>query len=145
MKLKSISLFLLLAVSMVLLVSCWTARSDGEPAPTSTTALKQAASTSWASKDAADHVGARGTICGPVVDTRYATSSNGKPTFLNFDRAYPDHTMVVVIWGSDRGAFPSNPQTYYKEKDVCATGLIESYKGKPEIVARDGDQLEIQR
>ena len=46
---------------------------------------------------------------------------------------------------SDRGAFPSNPQTYYKGKDVCATGLIESYKGKPEIIARDGDQLEIQR
>jgi len=149
MKLKSISLFLLLAVSMVLLVSCWTARSDGEPAPTPTAALtsapKQAASTSWSSKDAADHVGERGTICGPVVDTRYATASNGKPTFLNFDRAYPKHIMVVVIWGSDRGAFPSNPQTYYKGKDVCATGLIESYKGKPEIVARNGDQLEIQR
>ncbi len=95
--------------------------------------------------DAANHVGERGTLCGPVVDTRYATGSNGKPTFLNFDRDYPDHTLVVVIWGSDRGALPSNPQTYYKGKEVCATGLIESYKGKPEIIARNGDQLEIQR
>jgi DNA/RNA endonuclease YhcR with UshA esterase domain len=141
---RIIRLFLLLAVSM-LLASCWIARSDGEPAPTSTTASKQAASTSWSSKDAAGHVGERGTVCGPVVDTRYATGSNGKPTFLNFDRAYPDHTMVVVIWGSDRGAFPNSPQTYYRGKDVCATGLIESYKGTPEIVARDGGQLEVQR
>ena len=134
---------LLLAATLLLLGAACEQTSTSSRSPNS--AAKQTSSASWASKDAADHVGERGTICGPVVDTRYATGSNGKPTFLNFDRAYPDHTMVVVIWGSDRGAFPSNPQTYYKEKDVCATGLIESYKGKPEIVARDGDQLEIQR
>ena len=127
---------------MVLTVAC---AQPPAPSPSPTSAPKQAASASWSSKDAMDHIGERGTVCGPVVDSHYATGSNGKPTFLNFDRAYPDHTMVVVIWGSDRGAFPSNPQTYYKEKDVCATGLIEIYKGKPGIVARDGDQLEIQR
>jgi DNA/RNA endonuclease YhcR with UshA esterase domain len=117
--------------------------STRSPSPTSIPIEKL--SFSWSSKEASKHIGERGTVCGPIVDTRYATGSNGKPTFLNFDRAYPNHTMVVVIWNSNRGAFPRNPQTYYKGKDVCATGLIESYKGKPEIVARDGDQLEIQR
>jgi len=139
MKLKSILLLLILPTLMAILVAC------SEAAPTTDSAPKQAASSSWSSKDASNHVGERGTVCGPVVDTRYATGSKGKPTFLNFDRAYPNHTMVVVIWGSDRGDFPGNPETYYKGKDVCATGLIESYKGKPKIVARDGDQHGIQR
>jgi DNA/RNA endonuclease YhcR with UshA esterase domain len=100
---------------------------------------------SWSSSNAVNHIGERGTVCGPIVDTRYATGTNGKPTFLNFDRNYPNHTMVVLIWDSNRSAFPSNPEDYYKGKKVCATGLIESYKGKPQIIARDSNQLELQR
>ena len=141
MKLKSILLIAVATTLMAMLAGC----SEATPTPTATSVPRQATSISWPSMDAANHVGERGTLCGPVVDTRYATGSNGKPTFLNFDRDYPDHTLVVVIWGSDRGAFPNNPQTYYKGKEVCATGLVESYKGKPEIIARNGDQLEIQR
>ena len=141
MNLQASKLFFL-TTALLLLVAC---EQPSTQSPSPTAAPKQAAPVSWSSKDASDHIGERGTVCGPVVDSRYATGSNGKPTFLNFDRAYPNHTMVVVIWGSERGAFPNSPQTYYKGKDVCATGLIESYKGKPEIIARNGDQLEIQR
>ena len=96
------------------------------------------------STQAANHIGERATVCGPVVDTRYATSSKGQPTFLNFDRPYPNHPFVVVIWGSDRSKFPSNPERHYQGKDVCATGLIERYNGKPEIVASDPSQIQIQ-
>ncbi len=101
--------------------------------------------TSWPSSTAASHVGERGTVCGPVVDSRYATGSKGKPTFLNFDRAYPNHTFTVLIWDSDRGNFPARPESYYKGKEVCATGLIESYQGKPEIIAKGGSQLDLAR
>jgi DNA/RNA endonuclease YhcR with UshA esterase domain len=97
------------------------------------------------SAQAASHVGERATVCGPVVDSRYATGSKGQPTFLNFDRAYNNHTFVVVIWESDRSKFPSNPERHYKGQDVCATGLIESYQGKPEIIVRDPSNLQIQR
>ena len=144
MNLKPASLAISLLVLMVTLTAC------SDPAPTSTltpkaTSTSQTVSATWTSTNAARHIGERGTICGPIVDSRYAASSKGSPTFLNFDRAYPNHTMVVVIWGSDRGAFPTNPQSFYKGKDVCATGLIESYQGKPEIIARNGNQLQIQR
>ena len=134
--------FLFSVTLMLLLGAC---EQTSTASPPSTTPPRSAPSASWLSKDAANYIGEQGTVCGPVIDTRYASSSNGKPTFLNFDRAYPNHAMVVVIWGSERGAFTNNPETYYKEKDVCATGLIESYKGTPQIVARSEDQLEIQR
>jgi len=123
-----IPLIVLLAAS--LFAACGSASAPSAPAG------------SISSGEAAAHIGERETFCGLVVDTFYAIESKGKPTFLNFDKAYPNHTFVVLIWDSDRGNFPANPESYYKGKEVCATGLN---KGKPEIVARDGDQLEIQR
>lgn len=93
--------------------------------------------------NAASNIGKRTTVCGRVVDTRHATTSNGKPTFLNYDKPYPNHAFVVVIWGSDRSEFPSNPESHYRNKTVCANGLIESYQGKPQIVARSSSQLSV--
>ena len=132
----------LTAVSILAFTACGQAPTS---TPTRTAPSGPAASTAIPSTQAAAHIGERGTVCGPVVDTRYATTSNGKPTFLNFDRAYPNHTFVVVIWDSDRGNFPARPESHYKGKEVCATGLIESYQGKPEIIAKSGSQLVIAR
>lgn len=40
--------------------------------------------------EAKDHIGEQATVCGKVVSTRYAESSRGSPTFLNFDQPYPN-------------------------------------------------------
>ena len=37
--------------------------------------------------EAKAHVGEHATVCGKVVSTRWAESSRGSPTFLNFDQA----------------------------------------------------------
>ena len=71
--------------------------------------------------------------------------SKQHPTFLNFDKPYPNHTFVVVIWGSDGAKSPATLECYYKGKRVCAAGKVESYQGKPEIVARMASQLLISR
>jgi hypothetical protein len=92
---------------------------------------------------AISHVGERATVCGDVVDSRYARSSRGSPTFLNFDRPFPNHIFTVVIWGSERSAFPSSPEVHYRSQEVCATGLIEMFQGKPQIIARDPSQLQV--
>jgi hypothetical protein len=115
-----------------------------EPSPS----LKQSSSSTIAQQSetltpsqASRHVGSQATVCGLVVSTNYATGSNGKPTFLNFDKPYPNHPFAVVIWGNDRPKFPPNPERYYLNKPLCATGLIESYKGKPEITAHTSTHL----
>lgn len=94
---------------------------------------------SWNQAD--QYVGEVKTVCGPVVDSTYATKSNGKPTFLNLGKKYPDSDrFTVLIWGRDRDNFPVNPESYYFGETICATGLIQEYNGILEIeVSYSGD------
>ena len=46
---------------------------------------------------AIQNVGERATVQGPVVGTRYASGSNGQPTFLNVGKDYPDRDRFTVV------------------------------------------------
>ncbi len=81
-------------------------------------------------------------ICGMVASTRYASATEGRPTFLNLDRPHPEQSLTVVIWESDRGEF-GEPERRYAGQRICVTGEIRLYKGKPEIMASDPSQIEI--
>jgi hypothetical protein len=91
-------------------------------------------------QQAASHVGEAATVCGTVASANYAVRTKGQPTFLNLDQPYPQQVFTILIWGSDRSKFGS-PEVDSKGKRLCATGVIQSYKGKPEIVATDPRQL----
>ena len=83
--------------------------------------------------EASNYVGSRKTVCGQAVSVTYAANSTGKPTLLNFDRPYPDQLFTVVIWGQNRDNFPEPPDILYGGREVCATGLISDYQGRPQI------------
>lgn len=92
--------------------------------------------------DAKNHIGERTTVCGPVVDTHYASGSSGKPTFLNLGKSYPDpNRFTVVIWIGNRAKFPQPPEVYYNSKIICVRGLIDSYEGVPQIEVTSPDQI----
>ncbi len=93
--------------------------------------------------EAKGHVGEQATVCGKVVSTRWAESSRGSPTFLNFDQPYPDQVFTLLIWGNDRLKF-HNPETTYRGKRVCVTGKISVFKGVPEVIANDPSQIKVQ-
>lgn len=93
--------------------------------------------------EAKEHFGETATVCGDVVSTRYASSSKGQPTFLNFDKPYPNQIFTVVIWGSNRSKFKI-PEEDYKDKKICVTGKISAYDGLPEIIADDPKQIRIE-
>jgi DNA/RNA endonuclease YhcR with UshA esterase domain len=90
--------------------------------------------------EAKDHVGETATVCGSVVSTRYAASTKGQPTFLNLDKPYPNQVFTVLIWGENRSKFGA-PESEYKGKQICVTGKIAVYKGAPEIVVNDPQQM----
>jgi DNA/RNA endonuclease YhcR with UshA esterase domain len=90
--------------------------------------------------EAKDHVGETRTVCGKVVGTHYAVKSKGEPTFLNLDEPYPKEVFTISIWGSDRAKFGA-AETKYKDANVCVTGKITSYRGKPEIIATEPSQI----
>jgi hypothetical protein len=94
--------------------------------------------------EANNHVGEKATVCGNVASTHFVSGSKGQPTFLNLDAPYPKEIFTILIWGSDRPQF-GRPEETYRDKDVCVTGKITSYRGVPEIVASDPSQIQMRK
>lgn len=95
------------------------------------------------SEQAATVVGQTVTICGVVADASYRADVRGAPTYLNFDRAFPNHSFTAVIWGEDRPKFSPAPEVAFGPgKRVCVTGLVELYQGKPEITVESVAEIE---
>lgn len=92
--------------------------------------------------EASKHVGENATVCGVVAGVHTATRSRGNPTFVNLDKPYPNQVFTILIWGSDYAKFSPAPSTW-EGKRVCATGLISSYRGVPEIIARSAGQVQV--
>jgi hypothetical protein len=84
--------------------------------------------------DAAKHEGDSVTICTKIFGARYFENGKGAPTLLNAGAKYPDAPLTVVIFGENRAAFANKPEEFYLEKNVCVTGRISMFKGKPQIV-----------
>ena len=92
--------------------------------------------------DAAKFIGQQKTVCGTVASAHQAIRSKGQPTFLNLDKPYPHQVFTVLIWGSDRGKFEQPPETL-SGKEICVTGMIQSYRGRPEIILKDSSQIKV--
>jgi hypothetical protein len=90
--------------------------------------------------EAKDHIGQTATVCGKVAGTRYLDSSSRQPTFLNFDQPYPNHTFTAVIFGENRARF-GKPEQDYLQKEICVTGAIKDYNGKPEMELTEPKQV----
>lgn len=91
-------------------------------------------------EDASGHVSETATVCGVVASAKFAASSRAQPTFLDFDRSYPNAVFTAVIFGDDRPNF-GTPETALRGKRVCVTGQIRDYRGKPEIILNNPSQL----
>ncbi len=117
----------------------------GAPARTESIAAGQAPARepTLSAAEAKDHVGQTATVCGVVASARYAASSRGEPTFLNLDQPYPSQPFTVVIWGSARRAFSQAPEVAYRAKRICVTGLIDTYRGRPQTVVTGPDAIRV--
>src|SRR5215813_126717 len=90
--------------------------------------------------DAKNNIGRRNTVCGVVMSASYYARSSGRPTYLYLDEPYPRQIFTAVIWGKDMGKF-GRPEITLKEKRVCVSGVIEEYRGVPQIILREASQL----
>jgi hypothetical protein len=102
---------------------------------------------SW--EEAASYIGQHKVVEGTIVGTHYAADTKSQPTFLDFHKPYQDY-FKCVIWGRDREKFikefPPNPESYFLNKHVQVTGLLEEYpegSGVPEMILRDPSQIEV--
>jgi DNA/RNA endonuclease YhcR with UshA esterase domain len=89
--------------------------------------------------DAAQHVGELVIVQG-VVD-QVSVSSRSSTTYLNFGSRYPNHTFAAVIFQAKQSQFP-NVQAY-EGKKVEVRGVVQLYRGKPEIILNERGQLRV--
>ena len=79
-------------------------------------------------------------IEGRIADT-YRSKTN--TIFLIFEKSYPNHCFVAVIFSSDIYKFPDEPEDYYYGKRVRISGEVKEYEGKPEIILDNMGQIEV--
>ena len=91
-------------------------------------------------ESASSHYGEKVTICSKV----YGTKALEKVTFINLGAAYPNSLLTVVIFAKDRANFKEAPDVTYNDKNICVTGEVKEYNGKPEIIVTTPDQITIQ-
>ena len=82
------------------------------------------------------------TVCSKVQST-YVTKGDKKTTYINFGNPYPNTTFTVVIFEGDLPNFKNTPSVYLKDKNVCITGKVKIYKGKPEMIVNKEEQIKI--
>jgi PKD repeat protein len=102
---------------------------------------------SW--DEAGSHIGQHQVVEGIVVGAYYAADTKSQLTFLDFHKPYENY-FKCIIWGRDRDKFlkefPPNPETYFLNKHVQVTGLIEEYpkgSGIPEMTLKDPSQIKL--
>jgi hypothetical protein len=94
-------------------------------------------------QDAPKHIGEKETVCGQVFGGKWLQQSNQQPTLLDMGARYPNQMLTLVIWAEDRKKFSHPPETLYLNKQICVTGEIKNYKGKPEIMITDPAQIKV--
>ena len=67
-------------------------------------------------------------------------NERSQPILLDLGKPSPNAVFTVVIYGIDRAKF-GTPENPLRGEQICVTGLISAYQGKPVIVLIDPSQL----
>jgi len=92
--------------------------------------------------EAIEHTGEYAMVCGVIASATYLKDSKGAPTYLNFDKPWPDHDFSAIIFGKNRKNFKLQPETLTGYK-ACVYGKVRIYKGKAQIELVKQDQLSV--
>lgn len=91
---------------------------------------------SWAAADR--HIGELAVVQGAVV----RTYQSDQVLFLNFDEDFRN-TLAVAIFAADLDRFPKNAEDFYKGRKVRVCGIVKEYRGAPEMIVRNPEQIEV--
>jgi len=92
--------------------------------------------------EAREHAGEYAMVCGVIASAKYLQGSRGAPTYLNFDKPYPDSEFSAIIFGKNRKNFSPDPETLTGYK-ACVYGKVRMYKGRAQMELVKADQLSV--
>jgi RecG-like helicase len=81
-------------------------------------------------------------VCATVTGTHVSTGKS-ETTFINFGEPFPKHSFSLVIFQKDAESFSYKPAEFLENKNVCITGKVKMYKGRPEIIVSNEKQIRI--
>ncbi len=90
---------------------------------------------------ASEYEGKSVSICAKVFSTK-VLDTNGM-TFLNVGGYYPNSPLTIVIYKDSLVNFDFKPAEYYNGKNICVSGKIKIYNGKPEIIVNKASEIKI--
>lgn len=91
----------------------------------------------------ARQVGETVVFCGTPSEIHLPSRPDG-PINVNFGGTYPDQVFAVVIFPDVAGDDMQGLVKRLTGKRVRVSGLVKTYKGKPEIILKAMDDLEVQ-
>lgn len=91
-----------------------------------------------AAREAVNHAGENLMICDRVYN---AESVKGQNLTLLYVGSDDGRYLTILIKGPEHPKFNWHPETDLKGRNVCITGKIVDYKGKPAIYVTDAAQL----
>ncbi|MFY7900565.1 MAG: hypothetical protein ACOVNY_10310 [Chitinophagaceae bacterium] len=95
--------------------------------------------------DATKHIGDSVTICSKIYGGKYFETSKSKVTLLNVGAAYPNALLTIVIEEDARKNFTEKPEEFFLNKEVCVSGVVKEYKGKPQIIITKPEEIIVQK
>ena len=97
--------------------------------------------TEISSEKAKYYVGENVLITGKIKEIKESSTGN---IFLNFEKKYPNNPFTIVIFASDRADIQSDFRTNWVNLvnvTITVSGIIETYKDKPEIILKKAEQI----
>lgn len=88
-------------------------------------------------KDAENFLGKKVTVCSRVFSIR----STPAITQISIGGKFPGNPLTVIIFGKNYSRFSQPLIDLYSNKNICVKGTITEYKGKPQIVVDDPDNI----
>lgn len=89
--------------------------------------------------DAENYSGKKVTVCSFVYGVKELPTIN----FINVGARYPNNPLTIVIFSADMHNFNKGLEVY-EDKNICVTGTIKEYRGKPEIIITKPQDISIQ-
>ena len=94
-------------------------------------------------KDVALHIGDSVQFCSRTYNSRPAVHANGAATVLELQADFSEPIVNVIIPPEDRVKFGDVPETFFLNKDVCVSGVLELRDDTPSVVVRSKEQLKL--
>jgi len=89
--------------------------------------------------DAENYIGKKVMVCSRVYGEKELPTIN----FINVGARYSNNPLTIVIFPGDIQNFNKGLEVY-EDKNICVTGTIKEYRGKPEIIITKPQDISIQ-